>query len=239
MESKINAITLKVVSFGENDAILTLFSIENGVVSAKIKGVKKAGAKLKFVAQPFCFSEIVLSERLNNKTVIGASVIDSFYPLRQNLKNFYSALCVLEYVKAVSVENESSPELFSDTVNVLKTLAYAEKNPKEELIRYLLKALKSTGYELNFDGCIVCGGKIENKAFFDFSLGGGVCENCADENAREIYVETFLTLKGISEGKDKEYEELNLNRALKFLDYYIVLKTDEKLKSIKELTSLN
>ena len=59
MESKVNAITLRAIPFSENDAILTLFSLESGLITAKIKGVKKAGAKLKFIAQPFCFSEIV------------------------------------------------------------------------------------------------------------------------------------------------------------------------------------
>ena len=48
---------LRAVDYGENDKILTLLSAEEGRITAGIKGVKKAGAKLKFAAQPFCFAE--------------------------------------------------------------------------------------------------------------------------------------------------------------------------------------
>ena len=45
MEEKLSGIVLGGVAFGENDKILNIYTLEQGVVSAKIKGVKKAGAK--------------------------------------------------------------------------------------------------------------------------------------------------------------------------------------------------
>ena len=54
---------IRAVDYGENDKILTLLSAERGKISAGIKGVKKAGAKLKFAAQPFCLAEYVLTGR--------------------------------------------------------------------------------------------------------------------------------------------------------------------------------
>ena len=60
MEEKLNGIVLSGVSFGENDKILNIFTLEKGTVSAIIKGVKKAGAKLKFASEPFCFAEFFM-----------------------------------------------------------------------------------------------------------------------------------------------------------------------------------
>ena len=60
---KVNALMLRAADYGENDKILTLLTAELGKISAGIKGVKKAGAKLKFAAQPFCFAEYILSKR--------------------------------------------------------------------------------------------------------------------------------------------------------------------------------
>ena len=40
MEEKMSGIVLGGISFGENDKILNIFTLEKGVVSAKIKGVK-------------------------------------------------------------------------------------------------------------------------------------------------------------------------------------------------------
>ena len=50
MEEKVSGIVLGGISYGENDKILKLFTLEKGLISAKIKGVKKAGAKLKFAS---------------------------------------------------------------------------------------------------------------------------------------------------------------------------------------------
>lgn len=58
MEEKINALMIRSVDYADNDKILSLFSLEQGVISAKIRGVKKAGAKLKFAAEPFCLPNI-------------------------------------------------------------------------------------------------------------------------------------------------------------------------------------
>ena len=63
MEQIVNALMLKAADYNENDKILTLLTAERGRITAGIKGVKKAGAKLKFAAQPFCFAEYVLSRR--------------------------------------------------------------------------------------------------------------------------------------------------------------------------------
>ena len=57
MEEKLCGIVLSGVNFGENDKILSIFTPDKGVVSAKIKGVKKAGAKMKFAAEPFCCAQ--------------------------------------------------------------------------------------------------------------------------------------------------------------------------------------
>ena len=59
MEQIVNALMLRAVDYNENDKILTLLTAENGKISAGIKGVKKAAAKLKFAAQPFCFAKYV------------------------------------------------------------------------------------------------------------------------------------------------------------------------------------
>ena len=62
MEEKLSGIVLGGVNFAENDKILSVFTLEKGVVSAKIKGVKKAGAKLKFASEPFCFAQFIFSK---------------------------------------------------------------------------------------------------------------------------------------------------------------------------------
>ena len=85
MEVKVNAIVIRAVDYKDNDRILTLYSLEKGKITAGIKGVKKAGAKLKFASEPFCFAEYILAEKNGRYTVTSASYYESFYDLRLNL----------------------------------------------------------------------------------------------------------------------------------------------------------
>ena len=63
MEEKVDALVLRSANYRDDDKILTLFTLQQGKVTAAAKGVKKAGAKLKFAAQPFCFAEYVLAKK--------------------------------------------------------------------------------------------------------------------------------------------------------------------------------
>ena len=45
MEEKLSGIVLSGINYGESDKIINVFTPEKGVVSAKMKSVKKAGAK--------------------------------------------------------------------------------------------------------------------------------------------------------------------------------------------------
>ena len=80
MEEKCRAIVLRAVDYKDNDKILTLFSLEYGIISSAIRGVKKPKAKLKFAAQPFCFCEYVFNVKGDKRSVISADIIESFYP---------------------------------------------------------------------------------------------------------------------------------------------------------------
>ncbi len=237
MEEKLSGIVLGGVSVGENDKILNVFTIEQGVVSAKIKGVKKAGAKLKFASQPFCFAEFIFAKTGKNRTVIGASLIESFYPLREEITKLYAGSVVLEYCKKFLKEGIESKELFTLTINSLKNLAYLEQSAEYFLCDFLIKSLAFSGYALNFDGCFECANEIKGRVFFDFSVGGFYCEECRTSTSREISALTYLNLKKIINGESVQKQDCI--KPLKLLDYYIKEKAEVILNSLKELINLN
>ena len=103
---------LRAVDYGENDKILTLLTADCGKLTAGIKGVKKAGAKLRFAAQPFCLAEYMLSGRGGRYTVTGASESESFYDLRCDINKFYAASALCEAASALTPEGENSPRMF-------------------------------------------------------------------------------------------------------------------------------
>jgi DNA repair protein RecO (recombination protein O) len=236
MEEKTSGIVVGGVAVGENDKILNVFT-PKGVVSAKIKGVKKAGAKLKFASEPFCFAEFIFNKTVKFRTVIGASLLDSFYPIRENIEKYYVGATILEFARKFYKENIDCTDAFMLLIDSLKELAYSDIPPKSVLVRFLVCALSESGYALNVNSCAKCGcEKIEGKTYFDYHRGEFYCENCFDGVGREVLKETFIALKNATSGIGASEEDLL--KALKLLDYYIEKETGEKLNTLMEVIKL-
>ncbi len=236
MEEKQNGIVLSGINFSENDKLLNIFTLEKGVVCAKIKGVKKAGAKLKFAAEPFCFAEFIFSRSGDKRTVIGASLIDSFYPIRENIQKFFCAGTVTEFIKHFYQEEMVDEKEFMLTINALKEIAYTD-DYLSALVKFLVLALENQGFGLKLDGCFYCENKIEARTFFDYRNGAFICEKCFDNVGREI---NGITLSALIEAKDGCLTDTHqgTKKALKLLEYYIKNRTEENIKSLKELNDI-
>lgn len=64
MEEIVNGIVLRAVDYKDSDKIITLFTIEKGIITAGAKGVKKAGAKLKFARRAVLLCRIRFSKKI-------------------------------------------------------------------------------------------------------------------------------------------------------------------------------
>ena len=236
MEEKLRGLVLNGIAYGENDKILTIYTLEKGIVSAGIKGVKKAGAKLKFASEPFCFAEFVFSVSGERRTVIGASLIDSFYSIREDIVKYYAGATVLEFIKKFLKQEIIGEDIFFLAIETLKTLSYGNRDVKSVVAEFLIKGLSIVGFGLNTTGCYKCACKeITGKVYFDCNSGGFLCEDCFDGKGREIKTSTFNAIKRLSLGLD---DKENANFALLLLEYYITYRAEEKIKSLNELIKL-
>ena len=238
MEKVINAVMLRSVDYGENDKILTLLSAESGKISAGIKGVKKAAAKLKFAAQPFCFAEYVLSQRGERYTVINASECESFYDLRTDVNKFYAASAACEAANALTLEGDECREVFYALVKALSEMC--EGGESLALINFLLFSLKQSGYGINAEDCAECGAPLlgEAKLKFDMESGSFTCAECGNgQGASRVTYNVIRKLQG------KSFEEDYIaadgeKRALRLLREYVSYKLNLAFKSLSEYIRL-
>jgi len=238
METKVNAVVLRAADYGENDKILTLLTAEAGKLTAGIKGVKKAGAKLKFAAQPFCFAEYILVKRGDKHTVINASEIESFYDLRLDVCKFYAASAAVEAADALTYEGDSVFEGFNALVKTLSEICTG--NERQALISYLIGALRRSGYGFTPDCCPVCGKNLsgDERLRFDMDTGAFTCNDCGDGVA--VSRVTYNMLRK-TDGKDYNAEFISDDgekRALRLLREYTVYKTEAKCLSLSEYIRL-
>ena len=236
-EVKVNALMLRAVDYRENDKILTLLSAERGRITAGIKGVKKANAKLKFASQPFCFAEYVLAERGGRYTVTQASECESFYELRCDVDKYYAACAVCEAAINLTEEGDEGREIFALCIKALRDMCLSDQ--KIALISFLLNALRVCGYGISVsEFCPVCGSRLENleKLRFDLRSGTFTCWDCS--SFAGVSAETFQALK-IAEGKAVGTPtEEGKKRALKLLREYIIQKTDARYVCLSDYINL-
>ena len=60
MDEKVKGIIVKLTDYQDADKLASIFTFEQGLITAKFNGVKKDKAKYKSVAQPFVFAEFVI-----------------------------------------------------------------------------------------------------------------------------------------------------------------------------------
>lgn len=237
MEQVVNAVVLRAVDFNENDKMLTLLTAEKGKITCAIKGVKKAGAKLKFAAQPFCFAEYVLATSGGRYTVVGASEAESFYDLRTDINKLYAASSAAEAACALSYEGDDCPEIFSALISALTEMCNGQES--EPLIKFLLFILQKSGYGIFADKCSVCGADLagRDRLKFDMDSGSFTCHTCGGIGASRVTYNQIRKLSG------KSYEEEYITgdgekRALRLIREFVSYKLGISFKSLSEYIRL-
>ena len=239
MEVKVNALVIKAVDYKDNDRILTLYSLEKGKITAGIKGVKKAGAKLKFASEPFCFAEYILAEKNGRYTVTNASYYDSFYDLRLNLNKYYLSAVVAEFLNVYLESEIADPILFDNALNTIKNICY-QNNEISHLAKFMYQSLNALGYQIETSICFYCNCEINGRVFFRYKDATFACEECVLEDYSEIRKETYYAFTKIIENKIEELEgkEGSIKMLTYFLAHYLFVKTDIRLKSIESIKEL-
>ena len=223
MDITLNAINLKSKDYGENDKMCTLYSVELGKFSAVFKGVKKASAKLKFAAQPFCFGEYTLATGKGGYIVTGCVSNSQFFEISSDIDKFYTGCSILECVEHCSAENAKNPALFLLILKTLTSLNFSDDLSEKFLVYFIINAVKISGYKLTFDKCVNCKNKLSDKVFFSADSGGFTCGLC--RNGLPVSMPIYNTLRLISITDYEKLSSLKLNRedlkeSLKILNYF-------------------
>ena len=229
MEFKTDALLLRSVDYRDNDKMVTLLTADRGKIGAAMKGVKKAGAKLRFAAQPFCFAEYVLTQKGEHCTVISASLYDSFFSLSEDVFCFYAASAVLEICDKLSYEELDSRALLVAAVGALNELR--DGKGASSLIRFLLQALSFAGYPVRAEKCPFCGKELFGRLRFDMDSGSFACNDCEKgAPASEI---TYKTVRAALHGESLGEKDGQV-RALRLLSAYFCHHTESELRALPE-----
>lgn len=241
-EIKTKGIIIKAVDYKDSDKIVTIFSADFGLIKARVRGVKKAKAKLAFAIQPFAFVEFMLTQKGGFYTVINATSIDQFFNITLDFDNYIFMLGALEICEKTVKENDPQNSLFLLLLNSLKSVCYDGTNSMYVFIKFMIESMKLLGFNLELETCACCGEKLsQNKFPFSYDFNGMLCTKCANKNDYlELTLGEFAILSKINLSSIDGLQTLrflsrnDLVSVISLLVKIFRLLTDEEINTIKQ-----
>ena len=218
METKVKGIILNTKDYLEADKIASIFSYEQGVISAKFVGVKKEKAKLKSLAQPFTLAEFELITKKDFHTVKQGLVIDNFPQIISDYNKTICAFILVDIIKSILPKNKPEPELFLLSINALKKIE--QEDAEQSLIEFIIEFFNEMGEGLNLF-------ETQNKVYLDKMVADFIPKPNIDsvEIDKKVYNALIVPTSNINIKKS----------CLKLLNTILLLKYDVNLKSFSFL----
>ena len=173
------ALVLREVKYKEADRILTLFTADNGKITAKARGALRKGSRTAAATQQLTWSDMTLFFNKGKWTVNEASVIEPFDGLKENIASFALGSYFAECVEALSVEDQKDPELLSLALNSLYALSRALHEPRKIKAAFELRLMSLSGYRPAVERCAVCGADEPEGPVLDLIDGRLCCRKCS------------------------------------------------------------
>ena len=176
MHLTVQALVLRVTPYKDTDAILTLLTGDHGMMTVKVRGLRRRNNPMTAACQFLAFGEFTLFEYRGNYSVNEAHAIELFQGLRRDLGKLSLGTYFAQAAEVLSQEDMPNPELLSLVLNCLYAL---DKLGKEELMVksvFELRSASIAGYTPDLFGCHVCGS--QEPVFLDISGGALLCEKC-------------------------------------------------------------
>jgi DNA repair protein RecO (recombination protein O) len=173
------AIIIKRINLGEADRILILYSPDHGKIKAVAKGSRRPKSKLGGHVELLTHSLLLLAKGKSLDIITQAQTINSFLPLKDDLKRMSFGLYISELVDYFTEERIENKGLFQLLIDTLHRLT-GDGNPEITLHYFELQLLNLSGYRPQLQKCTNCNQPVQPVPNYFSSFQGGVlCPDCA------------------------------------------------------------
>ncbi len=171
-----NGVVLKRTKVGDNDAILTVFTDNLGVIKVSAKGIKSLKNKSFAGASLFSYSYFTLRPAKDMYYLVSAELKMSFYNLSTNIERLAYATYIADITAYCFTENQAEPEALALLLNTFYLLANKSGDARQIKCVYELKLLCFSGIGIEAKVCLACG--AEKGLLYFTNEGGVLCASC-------------------------------------------------------------
>lgn len=242
---KYRGLVLKEYASGDFNKHLVLLTKKKGRIFVTARGAKKQNSQLLAAAQPFTWADFLVHERGGFLSVTQADILDSFYPLRQDINKLSYCAFLGELAEKTIPEGIEADRILLLLLRTFRLLSRTNYNPKQASCVFLLRYLLLMGLSPSLSSCPQCGKPVLADNFFSFRLGGFLCNNCIKlvKDAVSLPLGTKTAMEYILSTEDSRIYSFELSTALLTtlwitLKKYLLLHTDTALPTLDFINSL-
>lgn len=227
------AIVLRYANYGERDRMLTLFSPTRGLIEAAAHGCRRPKSRLLSASELFALGDFELFEKGGRYTVTGFTLIENFYPLRDDWDRLNVGMYLLNLCESAVQPGENAQELFMLLLHTLSRLTFSEQPWRPLLTGFLAHFANTEGYRPRLRHCVTCGERIPDadRAWFDLREGGLCCGRHRQEGMPAITPEERAFLHHALETGSSSWTEDSARRApLPLMEKYVEGRLEKPLR---------
>ena len=184
MYLKVQALVLRVITYNDNDALLTVLTADHGKLTVKARGLRRKNSPLTAPCQLLSYGEFTLFEYRGMYTINEAQSIELFHNLRKDLTKLSLGTYFAQAAELISQEDIPNPELLSLVLNCLYALSSLDMALNKVKSVFELRSASIAGYTPDLYGCWRCANPVPDR--FDLSQGRLECNSCRDPQSGGI-----------------------------------------------------
>lgn len=179
----LRGLVLRRSNWRDSDRIVTLLTMERGKVDVVLRGARKPKSPLLPAGEVFTLGEFVLYKGRGHEMATAFTLLDAYYPLRQDYNRLSFASLTLKAADGVAQKEAPEEHLFILLARTLARLAYGKKSPEEVTAAFLWHLCGIEGFRPDTAFCTLCKKSLENEegAYLSASQDGIVCEDCVEK----------------------------------------------------------
>jgi len=215
---KYTAIILASRETGEVDRLYFLYTLEQGLVKAVAKGVRKSAAKLAGHLEPGTLSEVYIARSRGIGQITGAITLENFENIKKDLVKVSEVLKIFHFFLKSFREGEKDEKVFELLRDFLTRVGFLSSDESSILVveAFWWKLFDALGHRPEAMRCVNCGGKLRgqssvhgiqslnqgltfslaslagslrlNLKYFSAEKGGVICSNCRPNFGESILI---------------------------------------------------
>lgn len=182
MTTEVRGLIIRTVDIKETDRLVTIFTEEQGAVTALARGARSLKSRKLAATVQFCYGRYVLYKQGDKYWIKEAELLENFFDISKSIEGLALANYIAEILSDVTIA-EADRELLRLSLNSLYAISKGLYPVVKIKAVFEVRAASILGFMPNVLSCHSCD---EQEGDFFFDIMGGVieCRACHDKRER-------------------------------------------------------